>query len=224
MSYLKFLSAFLGLCFLGISFAQAAAPADLRSSIYLKDTYHLSGGALPKTLYWKSHGAVYDQFLGVEAYSNNRNGRYQCTDLVHRFLAKVYKVPTSLGIGLGHADVMLSNIYGRFGKQTFKFGLKSLKMRLLRNSSASEPPTVGSAVNFASGSYGHVAIVRDVEFLSASSVKVYLFEQHGFPKWSTGEKKPLRSVVFKKNRSGSWGAAKVQGVGTAIVWLNFYQK
>ncbi len=47
------------------------------------------------------YGKDFDTYMGVVAYGNREKGKYQCTELVHRFFKNVYNVPTQIGLGLG---------------------------------------------------------------------------------------------------------------------------
>ncbi|MCC2679239.1 MAG: hypothetical protein K0R29_1815 [Pseudobdellovibrio sp.] len=178
-------------------------------------------GEIQHTPIWKNHGEEFDRFLNVPAFSNQRNGFYQCTELAHRFLKTTFGIPTQLGIGLGNAKDVVQNIAARFRSGVYSFNSQNLRLILKNSGEATEPPAPGSALNFDIGPMGHVAIVRYVEVVNATTVKVYLIEQHGFPTWQPGHAHPIRSVVFTKNITGKWAAARVPGVGLALSWINF---
>lgn len=177
---------------------------------------------IEKTLYWRKHGEIYDRFLGVPAYSNRTDGKYQCTELVHRYLNQIFGIPTKIGIGMGHANIMLQNEYAAFSKKTYDYQkTQKVKMNLLANARASEPPAPGSVINFSIGKAGHVAVVRYVDFLSPDLVKVYLFEQHGYPRHRAGDVSPIVSILFKKLPNNKWSGQTVRGTGRPLYWINF---
>lgn len=181
--------------------------------------------ALGRKNRWQTSGIVFDIFHGIKAYGNVRNGKYQCTELVHRFLNNIYGVPTKVGNGMGHAKYVLQNFKNRFGGETWMYSGKTpVKMNLHGNKESSEPPAPASVINFkgkTSKGAGHTAVVRYVEFISSSEVRVYLFEQHGFPELAPGEDSPIRSLVFKKSAEGTWGSEYVMGIGQTVQWINF---
>lgn len=172
---------------------------------------------------WQKNGVAYDYFKNVPAYSNRRNGRYQCTELVHRFFREVYRVPTRLGIGMGHASRLTQNIKRRFGGRLYEINNNRYRMALLKNGRAQEPPAPGAAINFKIGKFGHIAIVRYVKPISKSKVRVYLIEQHGFffTNRKPGTRKPIRSLLMTRSRSGTWSGGYTSGIGRPLYWLNF---
>lgn len=180
--------------------------------------------ALGRKNKWKSHGVQFDELFSIPAYSNKAggDGKYQCTELVHRFLSGVYGVPTRIGIGMGNANVLIQNEYSRFGQQTYAYmGKQVVKMKLLKNGVSKEPPAPSSAINFEIGKAGHVAIVRYVEYVNESAVNVYLFEQHGYPTLKPGQDSPIHKIRFNKSNNGLWSGERVQGIGQPSYWLNF---
>jgi hypothetical protein len=217
MNYMRTLLKALILVF--ATFAQAAEYSD----VYSADTLiiQVPKSEIEQVPIWKNHGERYDSFMGVSALSNiAKGGQYQCTELAHRFLNEIFGIPTKIGIGLGNANVVVQNISQRFGNATYRYGDYSVRLKYESTKLAKEPPTVGSAINFG-GTYGHVAIVRYVEVINASKVKVYLIEQHGFPTWRPGDAHPIRSLVFLKNQAGKWAANNTPGLGVVIGWINF---
>lgn len=173
---------------------------------------------------WKTHGEKFDEFLGIAAYSNKAGGggKYQCTELVHRFLNGVYGIPTKIGNGMGHANILVQNEFLYFKENTYQYlGEKAVKMTLLKNGRSEEPPAPSSVINFNIGKAGHVAVVRYVEYLNDESVNVYLFEQHGYPTLKPNQDSPIHKVLFKKSENGTWSGERVKGIGTPLFWLNF---
>jgi len=211
-----------------LAFAAFILFSNLCFAAQLQDFYspqtlliQVGEGEIMHTPVWKNHGEEFDRFLDVPAYSNQRNGFYQCTELAHRFLKSRYGIPTQLGIGLGNAKDVVQNIAARFRNGVYSYDNQSIRLVLKNSGEATEPPAPGSALNFDIGSMGHVAIVRYVEVISDNSVRAYLIEQHGFPTWQPGQAHPIRSVLFTKNASGKWAATRVTGVGLALSWINF---
>jgi hypothetical protein len=204
-------------------FAGWNAPAISVADFYPKDTLQVAAqeSDVHRENTWRGPGEVYDSFLGVEAYSNSQNGKFQCTELAHRFLRKTYGIPTAIGKGMGNANEVLANIFSRFGAGTFSYQGRGLRMRFWKNGAAGEPPAAGSAINFASGTLGHVAIVRYAAREADSRIRVYLFEQHGFPHWAVGEKMPVRFLDLTRNEQGKWEGKTKAHIGTPVSWLNF---
>lgn len=197
-----------------------SSPLD---SFYNKNTLLIPTprSEIQKNNTWKSHGVAYDKFMGVTAYANKRNGKFQCTEVTHRFLNDVFGVPTKVGNGMGHANVLTQNFAKTFGNDTFKYKDQNIKMTLRQNGNSAEPPAVGSPINFQSGKFGHIAIVRFVEVIDNNTVRVHLFEQHGFPKHKIGAKKEIRSIDFTKSANGKWSGERVLGIGQVLYWINF---
>lgn len=173
--------------------------------------------------YWKKHGEVFDSFYGVNAYSNKRggNGKYQCTEVVHRFLERIYGIPTKIGTGMGNANVLLQREKKKFGANTYLYKGLKVKMKLKANGTSKEPPAPASAINFKIGAAGHTAIVRYVEYVDSKTVRVYLLEQHGYPDLKPGELSPITSIKFTKSSQGFWKGETVQGTGVPYYWMNF---
>jgi len=173
--------------------------------------------------HWKNHGQVFDTFYGVNAYSNKRggSGKYQCTELVHRFLERIYGIPTKIGIGMGNANVLLQREKKKFGANIYSYKGIKVKMKLKAHGVSKEPPAPASAINFKIGAAGHTAIVRYVEYINDKTVRVYLFEQHGYPVLKPGQASPVASIKFTKTSSGVWKGETVRGIGTPLFWLNF---
>lgn len=131
------------------------------------------------------YGREFDTYMGVTAYGNRKKGKYQCTELVHRFFKDVYNVPTQIGLGLGHGkDLALnlthfSNEHNPFIQIESEEEIK-LKFVFFDNGCSTQLPTPGSSISFSSdSSYGHVAIVRKIEPLNNTMVLLHLFQQAG---------------------------------------------
>ena len=170
---------------------------------------------------WQEHGVAYDSLFGVYAYSNAFRGKYQCTELVHRFLRERVGIPTRIGLGLGHAVSVLPGIYGSFGGKPWEDTLSGClsTIALNRNGASKDPPMCGSAISFEMGKYGHAAIVRYVEQTGDDQLRLYLFEQHGFPKHQPGEEKDIRSIELQRDDDGTWSGKDTPGIGTPNYWL-----
>lgn len=170
---------------------------------------------------WGKMNVAFDSSMGVSAFSNKKGGKWQCTELVHRFLNKVYGVPTKIGNGMGHANILVQNLAGKFGASTFKFKNLDVQMVLRKDGISAEPPAAGSVINFAIGKFGHTAVVRYVEVVDENTVKAYLFEQHGFPSVKAGDNKPIRVITFNRSNEGQWSGERLLGAGQSIYWINF---
>lgn len=197
--------------------------APALASLYDEDTLMINvpPSEIQKVNIWGKMSVPFDKFMGVIAYSNVKGGKWQCTEVAHRFLNNIYGVPTKVGNGLGHANKVVQNIYNTFGAKTYKFQNLKVKMALHKNTLSSEPPAAGSIMNFDVGKFGHVAVVRYTQVIDANTVEIYLFEQHGFPKNKVGEKKSIRSVTFNRSSDGTWVGERVLGIGQPMYWINF---
>jgi hypothetical protein len=172
------------LLFAALTVVAVQVSAQELSHFYPKGTLLIpvSGDEIMKVPVWQSPGVAYDQFMGVKAISNRYRGQYQCTELAHRFIHDLLGVPTRVGNGLGNANVLVQNLYSRFGTRTYSYKDKQVRLNFIH--SKDEPPAPGSLINFEIGKFGHIAVVRYVEVLNENQLRVYLIEQHGFPKWS----------------------------------------
>lgn len=170
---------------------------------------------------WQKMNVAFDNSMGVSAFSNKKGGKWQCTELVHRFLKTVYGVPTKIGNGMGHANVLIQNLAEKFGESTFKFKNLDVQMVLRKDGISVEPPAAGSVINFAIGKFGHTAVVRYVEVVDTNTVKAYLFEQHGFPSVKVGDNKPIRVITFNRSDEGRWTGERLLGAGQSLYWINF---
>ncbi len=152
----------------------------------------------PESLTWGDFGAPFDAAFGVIAYAHgadgdtrreNAQGLYQCTELVHRYLADAFGVPTRIGLGLGHGVDLAQGVAARFGDRTWVggriTGATPVSLRYFKGGSSACPPLVGSVVSIAmpgdggGRGYGHVAVIRALEADGADAMIATLFEQHG---------------------------------------------
>lgn len=168
-------------------------------------------------LVWKNFGQSFDSFKGVNAYANKPNGaggKYQCTELIHRFLNSLYGIPTKIGMGLGDAKDLASNLAARFGNVTVKNSLtgnRNGKLVYFRPGCSPHPPVVGSIISMELKKYGHIGIVRKVEKINDSQVVYYFFEQHGTMKLKVNQQIQRTKVIFTKDKNGNWSGDDVIG-------------
>jgi len=180
----------------------------LSLSIARADSYVLEPGLPDAPLVWNSYGKPFDKFMGVTAFSNKANGKggkYQCTELIHRFIDQVYGIPSKIGMGLGHAKNVVGGIV-RFFDKVYETPQGRIKLVHYKASSR-KLPVVGSVISFASGPYGkfgHVAVVRQTELLSDDEFKIILFEQHGKRRFEVGKVKPLSEIKFFRDSEDRW--------------------
>ena len=159
-----------------------------------------------------------DEYMGVVAYGNQKagggHGDYHCTELVHRFFSKVYQVPTRWGMGLGNGGDLAYNLVGFANRHPAVVwdpqveAEARLRFAFFDNGCSSHLPLPGSAVSFEWQPYGHVAIVRKVQFLAEDVAWVWWFQQ------STHSKNIGPHIVkdlFVKNEEGFWFASSVKG-------------
>ena len=136
---------------------------------------------LPISLRYKK---PFDSYMGVVAYGNKKRGRYQCTELVHRFFKTIYNVPTRIGLGLGHGKDLSFNLtrFANTHNPTLQMESQKtipLKFVFIDNGCSSQLPVPGSSISFSKTKYGHVAIVRKVEMLTEEVALLHLFQQNG---------------------------------------------
>jgi len=153
------------------------------------------------------YGNPFDEFRGVQAFANKidtknkkQSGKHQCTELVHRFYRKVYKIPTKIGIGLGHGKDLAKNLAQRFD------------LRFYKNRSET-PPEEGSVLSIKTKTvYGHVLIVKKVVKLSENKIRLHTFQQN---KWVIFKKKAylLRDGIryLYRSKEGLWFNKKFVG-------------
>lgn len=221
--------------FLNISFVYSQG-TEQKSSLFIVQDTTLSvvsvGGKsflslipeiAPKNMHWGTYGSKIESYYGVIAYSNGAkktNRKYQCTELVHRFITNVYGIPSRIGLGLGHAKDLAKNIAQRYkskvGKST-SLGNYQIRLENFDNKKSTYPPVVGSIVSMHFNSkktgYGHVAIIRAIIEKEDGSLKAILFDQHGFIHNTVNL--PIQSdfILFKKDSSGNWA-------GQVFSWVN----
>lgn len=170
---------------------------------------------LSESVTWKAFGEEFDSFYGIPAYSNQSTGggKYQCTELVHRFMSGVFGVPTALGMGIGDGDVVAQNMTARFKNeilQNANTANKKARLAYIQNRCSSQPPVVGSLISIKYSNAGHVAIIRDVKKVG-DQLELTLFEQHGIRRLAPGAEKVRTKIRLSKNADGTWSGDKVVG-------------
>jgi len=189
----------------------------------------------PENMIWGAFGEEIERYFGVPAYSNGAaedgKRKYQCTELIHRFLRVVYGIPTRIGMGLGHGRDLAKGIAGRFGDSHQARGLIEgyiIHLEYFENEKTAYPPVVGSIVSMHFNSrregYGHVGIIRTMETHSDGSVSGFLFDQHGAIHKTVGLSIKPDKVVFRKDDNGIWSAQveswKFKRYFPVIGWTN----
>ncbi len=214
--YLQFLPSIFFLLFLFNSNALKAQNDSLTIvSVQGKKFLSLIPEAPPKNMVWGKFGAKIESYYGVIAYSNGakKNGRkYQCTELVHRFLTAIYGIPSSINMRLGHGKDLAENIAIHHKNVTgASDSLKGYSVRLenFKNKKSVYPPVVGSIVSMYFHSqktgYGHVGIIRDMKINEDGSIEASLFDQHGFAHKKVGLTIQADRLLFEKDSNGHWG-------------------
>ena len=183
-------------------------------SIHGKDFLCLKPEASPEKMVWGKFGDEVESYYGVTAYSNGarQSGRkYQCTELVHRFITEVYGIPSSINLGLGHGKYLAKNI-AEFHKSSIgtsdTIAGYSVRLENFKNKKSAYPPVVGSVVSMYFDSqkkgYGHVGIIRDLKINDEGMLEATLFDQHGFAHKEAGIPIMADRLLFEKDRYGNW--------------------
>lgn len=170
---------------------------------------------LSESVTWKAFGEEFDNFYGVKAYSNKSTGggKYQCTELAHRFLNEVFGVPTTLGIGMGDGDVLAKNVTQRFKSTVIESNTGNKKSRLayIENNCSSQAPVVGSVISIKFSSAPHVAVVREVKKIDDDNIEITLFEQHGIRRIPPGSPKQRTKMKMTRGSDGNWKGSQIVG-------------
>ena len=210
-------------CFSTFSIAQNSELRVL--SIRGKDFLCLASEPSPENMVWGEFGTQIESFYGVVAYSNGerQSGRkYQCTELIHRFLTDVYGIPSSINLGLGHGRYLAKNI-AVFHKNAIgtsdTLGGYSVRLENFKNRYSVYPPVVGLIVSMHFDSqkkgYGHVGIIREIKINDDGMLEAILFDQHGFAHKESGIPIQADRLLFEKDRNGNWNG---------YVWSWKYEK
>ena len=195
----------------------------------------LSSQTEPASMRWGEFGDVVDAYYGVEAYShgqeseprrNDGSGRYQCTELIHRYLRDVHRVPSRLGLGLGNGVDLAEGVATRWGASNWSGGPAGETPITLRYYPAGESlcrPMVGAIVSFRMGDGpGHVAIIRALREENGALIAT-LFEQHGGASYDPDHVVYPGIVRFVRDEHGRWsGIYTTDWGGTFAVkgWTN----
>ena len=174
----------------------------------------LTDEAPPKNMKWNQYGKVLESFHGVKAISNgskNTNRKYQCTELIHRFLREIYGLPSYIELGLGNGKDLAYGISKKFAKPTRSIGLFSkylVHLEYFESGKSKYPPVVGSIVsmhfNKDLNGYGHVGIIRTLVKNDDGSLTGFLFDQHGSMYKTVGVPIYADKVIFNKRENGHW--------------------
>jgi hypothetical protein len=183
-------------------------------SIHGKTFLFLAPEPSPDNMVWGKFGSKVESYYGVTAYSNGarKSGRkYQCTELIHRFLTEVYGIPSSIYLGLGHGKYLAKNIaeYHKsvVGTSDTLAGY-SIRLENFINKKSIYPPVVGSIVSMYFDSqkkgYGHVGIIREMKVNDEGFLEATLFDQHGFAHKEAGIPIQADHLLFEKDVNGNW--------------------
>lgn len=192
------------------------AQRDTLSVLQVGDKTFLSliPEAAPLDMIWGEFGREIESYYDVMAYSNGsrRKGRkYQCTELVHRFLTEVYGIPSRINMGLGHGKDLARNLAVRYRSVVgMTDTLQGHRVRLenFLNNQTPYPPVVGSIVSMHFSKdgrgYGHVGIIRHIRRTGAYTLEATLFDQHGFMHNQVGLAIQPDKIIFIQHESGNW--------------------
>jgi len=183
---------------------------------------------------WGNFGSPIESYYGVVAYSNGarKSGRkYQCTELIHRFITEVYGISSSIYLGLGHGKYLAKNI-AEYHKNSVGTSdtLQGFSIRLenFTNKKSIYPPVVGAIVSMYFDSqkkgYGHVGIIREIKINDEGNVEATLFDQHGFAHKESGIPILADRLIFEKDANGYWNGNvhswKYDRLYPVISWTN----
>ena len=168
----------------------------------------------PENMVWGDFGSELESYYGVKAYSNGakKSGRkYQCTELIHRFVSDIYGIPSSIYLGLGHGKDLAKNI-AEYHESVVGTSdtLQGYFVRLenFENKKSIYPPLTGAIVSMYFDSkkkgYGHVGIIREIKVNDQGMVEASLFDQHGFAHKEAGIPIQADRLFFEKDADGNW--------------------
>lgn len=183
-------------------------------SVNGKSFLSLIAETCPQNMIWGKFGNEIESYYGVVAYSNGArksNRKYQCTELVHRFVAEVYGIPSSITLGLGHGKSLAKNIAGHFKTSvgtSDTLGGYSVRLENFENKKSKYPPVTGAIVSMYFDSkqkgYGHCGIIRELKLSDEGYLEGTLFDQHGFAHKKAGIPIQADRLRFKKDANGNW--------------------
>jgi hypothetical protein len=203
-------------------------------SIKGKNFLCLASEPSPENMVWGDFGSEVESYYGVTAYSNGarQSGRkYQCTELIHRFLTEVYGIPSGINLGLGHGKYLAKNI-AEFHKIAIgtsdTLGNYSIRLENFLNKKTAYPPVVGAIVSMYFDSqkkgYGHVGIIREIKINDDGMLEATLFDQHGFAHKKAGIPIQADHLLFEKDKYGNWNGHvwswKYEKKYPVISWTN----
>lgn len=181
----------------------------------------LNAQRAPDRSRWGDYGDVLETYYGVNAYSHGQDGdpgrtdgsgRYQCTELVHRYLRDVYAVPSRIGLGLGNGVDLAQGVARHWGRRSWTGGVTGatpVTLRYYANGAARCRPVVGSIVSIAiptrggGRGLGHVAIIRALDE-DNGALRGVLFEQHGGADYAPDHVVRPGTVRFERDGDGVW--------------------
>ena len=183
-------------------------------SIHGKSFLFLAPEPAPEIMVWGNFGSELESYYGVVAYSNGARKtarKYQCTELIHRFLSDIYGIPSSIYLGLGHGKDLAKNIAkyheSVVGTSDTLQGY-SIRLENFENKKSIYPPVNGAIVSMYFDSkktgYGHVGIIREIKVNDESMVEASLFDQHGFAHKEAGIPIQADRLFFEKDANGNW--------------------
>lgn len=231
---MKNLNLLLSILFLFQSTDLVAQDALKVLTIEGKDFLCLNSESSPENMVWGNFGSPIESYYGVVAYSNGarKSGRkYQCTELIHRFITEVYGISSSIYLGLGHGKYLAKNI-AEYHKNSVGTSdtLQGFSIRLenFTNKKSIYPPVVGAIVSMYFDSqkkgYGHVGIIREIKINDEGNVEATLFDQHGFAHKESGIPILADRLIFEKDANGYWNGNvhswKYDRLYPVISWTN----
>lgn len=187
---------------------------------------------------YPGYGQPLMEWLGVTTFANDLRGRkkYQCTELVHRFVRTVFGFETRLGLGMGHGYSLARGMSRHFEEKTtispHTDGTVVMVYEGTTNCSLeNQRPHVGSVISFQHdrSKYGHTGVVRSIEKISDNEIELRLLEQNIFPRgykknnsvqYSYHDKK--YRLVYKDNVWQTPEEDKNKNYFYASGWINFY--
>jgi len=183
-------------------------------SIHDKAFLSLISEPSPENMIWGDFGSEIESYYGVKAYSNGAKKsarKYQCTELIHRFISDIYGIPSNIYLGLGHGKNLAKNI-AKYHESVIGTSdtIQGYYVRLenFENKKSIYPPVTGAIVSMYFDSqkkgYGHVGIIREIKVNDEGMVEATLFDQHGFAHKEAGISIQSDHLLFEKDVNGNW--------------------
>jgi hypothetical protein len=169
----------------------------------------------PQPVYWAEFGEAFDSYFGIIAYSNGKArgnaAKYQCTELIHRYVATVYGFPSRIGLGMGNGNRLAEGVADYFRGQTRSLDAlesKAVSLEYFAEGLSTYPPVVGSIISMhfaiSEKGPGHVAILRDLSEPTPGELSGTLFAQHGKMPYKIGAEVLPDTVHFTRDPQGRW--------------------